>query len=100
MDPRYFQAGPDAGFVHRTLYAVTRVLVSKTDSGRSSVNAPLLLGYAATSAMTPLYYPQVNRNFKDVASGYGGSLGGAAIGFLFSEFSDSVLQSLHLEKRP
>ncbi len=99
-DPRYYAQGSDSGFIHRTVYAVTRVLVTKTDSGRATVNAPLLLGYAATAAMTPLYYPQINRNFHDVASGYGGSLGGAAIGFLFSEFSDSVLQTLHLEKKP
>ena len=82
------------------MYAVTRVLVGRTDGGHASVNAPLLLGYAATSAMTPLYYPQLNRNFKDVATGYGGSLGGAAVGFLFSEFSDDLLVSLHLKHHP
>ena len=99
-DPRYFAQGDGVGFLHRTVYAVTRVLVTRTDNGHSTVNAPLLLGYAATSAMTPLYYPQINRNFKDTASNFGGSLGGAAIGFLFSEFSDSVLESLHFKKKP
>ena len=99
-DPRYYAQGENSGFVHRTVYAVTRVFITRTDSGHATLNAPLLLGYAGASAMTPLYYPQINRNFKDTASNYGGSLGGAAIGFLFSEFSDSLLESLHFKKKP
>jgi hypothetical protein len=98
MDPRYYIQGPDAGFVHRTLYAVTRVLVSKTDSGRNTINAPLLLGYAASTALSTAYYPQVNRNFRDAASEYGGSLGGAALGFFVSEFSGQFLRAIHMKK--
>jgi hypothetical protein len=98
MDPRYYVQGPDANFIHRTLYAVTRVLISKTDSGRSTINAPLLLGYAASTALSTTYYPQVNRNFRDSASEYGGSLGGAALGFFVSEFSDQILKAVHMKK--
>jgi hypothetical protein len=99
MDPRYYTQGPDHSFIHRTVYAVTRVLVSKTDSGRTTINAPLLLGYAASTGLNNAYYPQINRNFKDTASEYGGSLGGAAIGFFVSEFSDSFLKAVHLKSR-
>jgi hypothetical protein len=98
MDPRYYVMGPDSGFIHRTFYAVTRVLVSKTDSGRSTINGPLLLGYAASTALNNTYYPQVNRNFRDSASEYGSSLGGAALGFFVSEFSDQVLRAVHMKK--
>jgi hypothetical protein len=98
MDPRYYVEGPQYGFLHRTVYAATRVLVSKTDSGRHTINSPMLLGYAASTALSTAYYPQINRNFKDQASNYGGSLGGAAVGFLFSEFSDSLLHFVHMKK--
>ena len=98
MDPRYYVEGPQYGFVHRTVYAATRVLISKTDRGRHTINSPLLLGYAASTALSTAYYPQINRNFKDQASNYGGSLGGAAVGFLFSEFSDSLLHFVHMKK--
>jgi hypothetical protein len=98
MDPRYYVEGPQYNFFHRTVYAATRVLVSKTDSGRHTINAPLLLGYATSTAISTAYYPQINRNFRDQASNYGGSLGGAAVGFLFSEFSDSLLHFVHMKK--
>ena len=98
MDPRYYVQGPRYGFVRRVVYAGTRVLISKTDSGHSTINSPLLLGYAASTALSTAYYPQINRNFRDTASEYGGSLGGAALGFLVSEFSDSLLKVVHMKK--
>jgi hypothetical protein len=98
-DPRYYVEGPQHGFFHRTLYAATRPLITRTDSGHSSVNGALLLGYAASSALTYTYYPQINRDFHDTASTFGGAIGGAAIGFLVSEFSADVLQMLHLAKK-
>jgi hypothetical protein len=97
-DPRYYVEGSRYSFVHRVFYAGTRVLVSKNDSGHNTVNSSLLLGYAASTALSNAYYPQINRNFRDGASEYGGSLGGAAIGFLVSEFSDSLLKAVHIKK--
>ncbi len=99
-DPRYFIEGPSYGFVHRVLYAGTRPIITRNDSGKNTLNAALLVGYAGASAISYSYYPQVNKNFRDTASTFGGSLGGAAVGFLVSEFSDQVLQALHLEKKP
>jgi hypothetical protein len=99
-DPRYYVEGPQYGIIHRTLYAVTRPLVTRMDDGHSSLNGAMLLGYAASSALTYTYYPQINRNFHDTASNLGGSIGGAALGFFIREFSADVLQKLHLEKRP
>jgi hypothetical protein len=94
-DPRYYQLGDKYGFLHRAFYAASRVFVTRTDSGNSTVNAALLVGYAASTALDNAYYPQINRNFKDNATGYGGSLGGAMIGALFSEFKPDVLEMFH-----
>ncbi len=99
-DDRYYVKGPHFGVVNRTLYAITRPLVTRRDDGRSTVNGALLLGYAASAALTPAYYPQINRNFHDAASVYGGSIGGAALGFFVSEFSQDALRALHLSKAP
>jgi hypothetical protein len=99
MDPRYYVQGSQHNFVHRAFYAATRVLVSKTDSGRTTVNAPLLLAYAGTAALDMAYYPEINRNVKDGVSDFGGSLGGAAIGFLFNEFADPLLRAVHLQSK-
>jgi hypothetical protein len=100
-DPRYFVLGPRYGFVHRTLYAITRPLVTRNSSdGHRTINAGLLLGYAASTALSNAYYPQINRNFRDNISDYGGSIGGAALGFAIDEFYDQALEAVHLKKKP
>ena len=99
-DPRYYVEGPSYSPVHRGLYALTRPLITRKDDGSRAVNASLLLGYAAAAALTPAYYPQVNRNFHDAAAVYGGSIGGAALGSFLTEFSEDLLRSVHLSHAP
>ncbi|MBE7157267.1 MAG: hypothetical protein INR62_02305 [Rhodospirillales bacterium] len=99
-DARYYVEGPKYNVIHRTVYAVTRTLVTRTDNGGRTINGALLLGYAGAAALTPTYYPQDNRNFADVASVFGGGIGGAALGFFITEFSQDTLRALHLARRP
>jgi hypothetical protein len=98
-DPRYYVEGSQYSFIHRVVYAATRPLITRTDNGSSSVNGALLLGYAASSALTYTYYPAIDQNFHDTASTFGGALGGAALGFLVSEFSSDIWTMLHLQKK-
>lgn len=98
QDPRYYVQGPQRPFIHRVLYAATRPIIGRTDGGRTTVNASMLIGYAGAAALTTQYYPTINHNFRDVASTYGTSLGGAAIGFAFDEFADQLLRAVHLRK--
>jgi hypothetical protein len=55
-----------------------------------------LLGYASSSLLNNAYYPAINRNARDTATAFGGSLGGSALGFLMSEFSSTLWHKLHL----
>ncbi len=98
-DPRYYVEGPQHGFFQRIIYAATRPLITRTDSGRSTVNGAQLLGAASSSAVSYTYYPQVNKNFGATASTFGGALAGDALGDVVSEFSDEVLVMLHLKKK-
>jgi hypothetical protein len=98
-DIRYYVEGPRYNFFHRTLYSITRPIITRTDSGKSTINASLLIGYAGASALTYTYYPPVNQNFKDMAETFGGGVGGSALGYFVTEFADDVLQALHLEKK-
>ncbi len=100
QDLRYYIEGSNYSVGHRVLYAATRPLIGRTDSGRSTINSALLLGYAASAALTYAYYPQINRNAHDTAATFGGSIGGAALGFGVSEFSDQLLQAIHMKKKP
>lgn len=101
QDPRYFAEGPRYNPIHRTLYAITRPLIVRTTNGTgSTVNSSLLAGYAAAALLNNAYYPQINRNVKDTFTSYGSSIGGAALGFFVSEFTDDALEFLHLKHRP
>jgi hypothetical protein len=98
-DPRYYVQGPKFSLVHRTLYAITRPIITRNDDGHSTVNGSLLLGYGSAAVLTAAYYPQINRNGTDIARTYGSSLGGAAVGFLFEEFSNDFWERVHHRKQ-
>jgi hypothetical protein len=95
-DPRYYVEGPQYGTIHRALYALTRPLITRTDSGRTTINGAHLLGYASASILSDAYYPQINRNVEDTAKGFAGSLGGSALGYLLSEFTYNLWHDLHI----
>jgi hypothetical protein len=62
-DPRYFQlmTGPKK---RRTLYAMSRIFVTKTDSGGSRINTSELLGNGIAVGISNLYYRD-GRNVND-----------------------------------
>ena len=88
-DPRYYVEGSQYGFFHRVGYALMRPLITRTDSGRRTINGAELLGYASASAISDTFYPPINRNARDTAAAFGGSIGGSALGFVLSEFTAS-----------
>lgn len=97
-DPRYFVLGPQFSFVHRTLYAITRPLITRSSSdGHAMPNYALWLGYASATALNNLYYPKSNRNFHDNLSAFGGSIGGAALGFALDEYTADLLKLVHMK---
>jgi hypothetical protein len=66
QDPRYYRLG-DGSLSHRTQYALTRILVTRQDSGRKAFNFSEVLGSFSSSALAMTYYPKSQRNFSDVA---------------------------------
>ena len=96
-DARYYELGSKQNFFKRLVYAGTRPVITRTDGGRTTPNLALLTGYLGAAALTPVYYPEQNHNGTDVLSTYGGSVGGAAIGDVVTEFLPDVLQFLHLK---
>jgi hypothetical protein len=85
-DPRYFVMGPGHPGFNRAAYAISRVVITKTDDGRSTPNYALISGNAIGAGLTQTYYPAGNRNFKETFSTFGLSLAGSGVKFLFEEF--------------
>jgi hypothetical protein len=98
-DPRYYVMGSGHPFFKRLVYAGTRPIITRTDSGHTTPNFALLAGNAAGSALTIPYYPAQNTTFKEVAETFGGSIGGSALGFVVDEFILDVLIDLHIKKK-
>jgi hypothetical protein len=88
-DPRYYRMG-NGGVGARTVYSVTRVLVTRTDSGRERFNAPEILGSATSSAISRTYYPGDERNFGDFAYSMGSRVAFDAVYNLTKEFWPDV----------
>lgn len=58
QDPRYFQLG-HGSFMHRTLYAMSRNLITRTDSGKNEFNFSEVVGGAlAAGISTYSYHPK------------------------------------------
>lgn len=91
-DPRYYVLGEQHNAFARTAYAISRVLVTRTDSGHATPNFALFAGYAGAAGLTNAYYPPGNQAFSETAKSFGGSLGGAAISNVIREFLPGLLR--------
>ncbi len=61
-DPRYYTLGR-GGLIKRTGYAVSRLLVTRTDSGGRSFNYSEIVGNGAAAAISGFYYPGQERTW-------------------------------------
>lgn len=61
QDPRYFRMAVGNPW-RRTGYALTRVLVTRTNSGRESFNSSEVAGTMIAAGIANLYYPSDNRS--------------------------------------
>jgi hypothetical protein len=61
-DPRYYTLGR-GGVFKRTGYAVSRLFITRTDSGGQSPNFSEIVGNGAASGISGLYYPAQERTW-------------------------------------
>jgi hypothetical protein len=98
QDTRYYQLGKGHKFINRVIYAGTRPVIGRTDSGRAIPNYAFIIGTAGSSGLSVTYYPEENTTGSQVAQTFGTSLGGAALSNLISEFGGDIIQKLHLTR--
>jgi hypothetical protein len=94
QDPRFFQSGK-GGFWHRTGYAVSRVVVTRTDSGHSQANFSEIFGSAmAASISTYSYHPHADRTLRNTASVWGSQVGYDTITYVVKEFWPDIRRKI------
>src|SRR5579885_3382349 len=96
----HFRRGPRAGILSRVGYAVSRVVIARQDSGRTAFNYSGIFGMSLGIAASNLYYPANSINGSVVASRFGTSMMGGAIGNLLSEFWPDLRQGFFHHKHP
>ena len=113
QDPRFFQSS-QGGFWRRTGYAVSRTVVTRTDSGGQQFNFSEVFGSAASAAIsTYSYHPRrtllgyhnnipdyapSERTLKNAASVWGSQLGYDTITLVIKEFWPDLRRKL--KKQP
>jgi len=71
-DPRYYQLGNmRGGFWRRAGYGISRIFVTRTDSGQSQCNYSELAGNLAAAGITNLYHPAADRTVTNTLSIWG-----------------------------
>jgi hypothetical protein len=65
QDSRYYTLG-HGGFIKRGFYAVSRTVITRSDSGKETVNASEIVGAGAAAGISSLYYPTQYRTWTKV----------------------------------
>ena len=87
QDPRYFRTGEDGGTKkRRTGYALTRVFVAKSDTGKNMFNYAEWVGNGAAVAVSNVYYPSDTRNVGDNLEKLGVQVATDALSQVLKEF--------------
>ncbi len=98
QDPRYYQSGK-GGFWHRAGYAVSRIVVTRSDSGQSQFNYSEIFGSAASAGISTFtYHPRGDRYLGNAASVWGSEIGWDALSFAIKEFWPDIRRKIHKRK--
>jgi hypothetical protein len=98
QDPRYFQLG-EGGFWHRAWYAISRIFVTRSDSGETEFNFSEILGSATAAGVSAYtYHPQDARNVSSALDVWGTQVGYDMLSYGVKEFWPDIRRKLHKSK--
>jgi hypothetical protein len=98
QDPRYYQLG-QGGFLKRSAHAVSRVAITRSDSGRTQPNYSEILGGTTAAAIsTYTYHPESERGFGNVMSVWASQMGWDAVTYMIKEFWPDLRKRSHKNK--
>lgn len=97
QDPRYYRRR-QGSFFDRTGYALSRVLITRQDSGRSFFNFSEVLGNAASSGLSTAYYPDNEQTAGDFAVRAGIQFGFDAGFNVLKEFYPDIMRKVFKKK--
>jgi hypothetical protein len=96
-DPRYYTLG-HGGFFRRAGYALSRVVLTKTDSGGKSFNFSEILGNGMEAGLANFYYPAQERSLHNTAVNWVAQLEAASLNNLAREFWPDIRRKFLKQK--
>ena len=96
QDPHYHRL-PNATMKRRILHAAYQVLWTQGDNGRGMINYANLAGFTIDDAISNLYVPGQQTNFRASASRYAIALATAPIDNFVSEFLPDIARHVHVQ---
>jgi hypothetical protein len=96
-DSRYYTLG-HGGFIKRTGYALSRAVITHSNSGSEVFNVSEVVGAGAASGISNLYYPSASRSLGNTASEWAEDVGIDAASFWFKEFWPDINHRLFHNK--
>jgi hypothetical protein len=96
-DPRYYTLGY-GGFFRRARYALSRVVITRTDSGRNTFNISEIAGNGMEAGLANLYYPPQERSLHNTAVNWATQLEAASLNNLFREFWPDIRRKVFRQK--
>lgn len=101
QDPRFYQLGK-GGFWHRTFYAMSRIVITRSDSGSNQFNVSEVFGSAVAAGIsTYSYHPHADKTVSNTASVWGSQIGYDAATIVLKEFWPDIRRKiLHKRSEP
>jgi hypothetical protein len=96
-DPRYFTLG-HGGFFRRVGYALSRVVVTKMDSGGTGFNYAEIVGSGMEAGLSNAYYPPQERGLHNTAVNWAAQLEAAVLNNIVKEFWPDINRKMLRQK--
>jgi hypothetical protein len=94
QDPRFYQKGK-GGFWHRTGYAMSRIAITRSDSGNNQFNFSEIFGSAISAGIsTYSYHPHEDKTLRNTASVWGTQVGYDTLTLVVKEFWPDIRRKL------
>lgn len=97
-DPRYFRR-PGRPVSYRLMYAVTRTVITRKDSGHVTFNTPQVAGFLLQQGISTAYYPERDRTVGAVFQNWAISLAYRSAYNVLREFYPDLLHILFRQRK-
>jgi hypothetical protein len=99
QDPRYFQLGTGSTW-HRAMYAVSRIFVTRADSGELQFNYSEIVGNGVAAGISNTYLPRSQRTLGNTFSVWGTDILLNTACNVAKEFWPDIRRNIHQRRHP